>query len=126
MPSPSKPPVGVVGRVLAGRNQGFYVEVDDDTRRAKGSGGYYILWWTGAESYDDWVESWQGVVNILSKVTIEWMDAEQSKAIPGRHRHDTMSLRTAMRAGSPRFSLSLPLQRPIPPSPALTPARTAR
>jgi hypothetical protein len=88
--SAGEPPVGHVGRVLSGPRQGFYVEVDDDTKRPQGTGGFYVLWWTDAEGYDNWVESWGGVVALLSDVQVEWLDAEKSSSVPGRQRHNDM------------------------------------
>ena len=51
----SEVPIGLVGRVLSGDHEGFYIEVDDDTMRAGGTGGYYVLVWNldSGTGYDD-------------------------------------------------------------------------
>ena len=82
-----EPPVGLVGRLLSGRETGFYVEVDDDTTRPGGSGGYYILTWIPGKSYDSWHASWDDVVFYFSNVEVEWLSVEESSRIAGRHRH---------------------------------------
>ena len=58
-------PLGRVGRVLGGRYEGFWVLVDDDTNRPKGTGGYSVLWWTPDDGHDDWVEDLEGVADVL-------------------------------------------------------------
>ena len=65
------------------------MEIDDDTQRLRGTGGYYVLWWRdAAEGYDDWLETWDGVRDLLADVEIEWLTADESRDIPGRHQHD--------------------------------------
>jgi hypothetical protein len=84
--SPRSFPVGIVGRVGGGRYDGFFIEVDDDTQRPGGTGGFY-LYWSGSEGYDNWVESEGEVLAFLDTLDIDWMSPEGSTAIPGRHRH---------------------------------------
>jgi hypothetical protein len=87
-------PVGLVGRVVAGPEAGFYIEVDDDTRstrRPKGTGGFYILTWNGSVGYDEWYETAEDAASGLSARTVEWLSEAESAAIPGRHRHDETS-----------------------------------
>jgi hypothetical protein len=91
MAEPSELPVGRVGRVLNGPHEGFWIEIDDDTKRPRGTGGFYILWWRSpSEGYDDWVGSWDDVVAFLSDTRVDWLDEAQSQQIPGRHRHDEL------------------------------------
>ena len=82
--------VDVVGRVVSGEHEGFFVEVDDDTERPKGTGGWYVLRWNDEVGYDDWFETKADVIGAFSEGhygQVEWMSAEQSVSIPGRHRH---------------------------------------
>jgi hypothetical protein len=83
-------PIGIVGRVTAGPNAGLYIEIDDDTKRPRGSGGYYILLWNDAVGYDEWYESAGDVMSVLPKRRIEWLSEVESASIPGRHRHDEL------------------------------------
>jgi hypothetical protein len=87
MSDPNDPPVGLVGRLLSGPEAGFFIEVDDDTTRPGGSGGYYILTWTPANSYDIWLETWDDVVISFEDMEVEWLSPEESSRIAGRHRH---------------------------------------
>lgn len=81
-------PVGVVGRIVAGENAGFFIEVDDDTRRPGGSGGWYVLVWNEEVGYDEWYETADDLPGALEGRRIEWMTSEESALVPGRHRHD--------------------------------------
>jgi hypothetical protein len=51
--------VGVLGHIVAGDDQGWFVEVVDDSDGS--TGGYYILTFDRADrsgiGYDNWVES---------------------------------------------------------------------
>jgi hypothetical protein len=87
MSEPDEPPVGLVGRLLSGRETGFYVEIDDDTTRPGGSGGYYIFTWTPSASYDIWLETWDDVVSSFADWQVEWLSVDESSRIAGRHRH---------------------------------------
>jgi hypothetical protein len=42
-------PIGVLGRVMSGASSGLYIEVDDDTERPKGTGGYHVLLWNASQ-----------------------------------------------------------------------------
>ncbi|MCU1389822.1 MAG: hypothetical protein JWL72_3160 [Ilumatobacteraceae bacterium] len=82
--------VGVVGRVVSGDHEGFFIEVDDDSERPKGTGGFYVLRWNDKHGFDDWFETKADVVDAFSEGhygLVEWMSEEQSVAIRGRHRH---------------------------------------
>ena len=82
--------VGVVGRVVGGEHGGFVIEVDDDSERPRGTGGWYVLLWNDETGYDDWFETKAHVVGAFNEGhygQVEWMSAEQSASIPGRHRH---------------------------------------
>ena len=70
-----------------GRFDRFYVELDDDSERPGGTGGYYILYWNGNEGYDDRVPSSEEIPTMIKGLDIEWLSAEESSLIPGRHRH---------------------------------------
>ncbi len=87
MPEPHDPPVGLVGRLLGGPEAGCFIEVDDDSTRPGGSGGYYIFTWTPSASYDIWLETWEDVVISFEDMEVEWLSAEESSQIAGRHRH---------------------------------------
>lgn len=82
-------PVGVVGRVSSGPNSGLYIEVDDDTVRPKGTGGYYVVLWDASEGYDEWYETADALRASFDYRTVDWFTPEQSAAIPGRHSHGT-------------------------------------
>ncbi len=82
--------VGVVGRVVSGKRNGFFIEVDDDSERPHGSGGWYVLVWGGETAYDDWFESKGHVIEAFTEGEygqVEWLSPEQSAKISGRHRH---------------------------------------
>jgi hypothetical protein len=86
----SETPVGVVGRVLTGEHAGFFIEVDDDTQRVGGSGGWYVLRWNAEVGYDDWLPTKDDVIAAFAEGAfgeVEWLSAEQSALIHGRHRH---------------------------------------
>lgn len=74
----TKPRIGVVGRVIAGKDVGRYVEVVDNT---KVSGGFYILTFENADrsgiGYDIWVDSLSDVDLYFVEINwdIEWLEA---------------------------------------------------
>jgi hypothetical protein len=82
-------PIGLVGRVIDGPNAGLYIEVDDDTQRPGGTGGFYVLLWDTSVGYDEWYESSDGVVLALRDRRVEWLSEAESAAVPGRHGHDS-------------------------------------
>ena len=81
--------VGVVGRATIGPDAGRYVEVDDDSTRQGGTGGYYVLVWDSAVAFDEWYETEDGVREALAERGVSWLTQEESSVIPGRHRHGT-------------------------------------
>ena len=85
--SPARFPFGVVGRITGGRYDGFYIEVDDDTRRPSGTGGYYILYWNGSQGYDNWTDKAENIPAFLEGLDIEWLSPEESDGVPGSHSH---------------------------------------
>jgi hypothetical protein len=81
-------PIGLVGRLVTGRDAGFYVEVDDDSERKGGTGGFYVLTWTAEVGYDDWYESADDLASAFSSYgPVEWLSEQESATVPGRHRH---------------------------------------
>jgi hypothetical protein len=72
---------------VSGPNAGRFVEVDDDTQRPKGTGGYYVFLWSDAEGYDEWYENADLLPGAFAHREVEWFTSEESAAIPGRHRH---------------------------------------
>jgi hypothetical protein len=87
MPAAEHFQIGLVGRVGAGPHTGLFVEVDDDTRRPRGTGGFYILFWDESVGYDQWYESAEDVASVLPKLNVAWLSEAESATIPGRHRH---------------------------------------
>jgi hypothetical protein len=83
-------PVGVVGRIVSGTNEGLFVEVDDDTQRPNGTGGFYVLLWSDTEGYDEWYEKATDLPLVFEHRQVEWLTPQESASIPGRHRHDEM------------------------------------
>ncbi len=69
--------VGVLGRIVAGNDLGWFVEVVDDS--AGSTGGYYILTFDQADrsglAYDNWVESLGDVRRYFqeSRWAIDWL-----------------------------------------------------
>lgn len=68
--------LNVVGKILSGRETGFFVKVQHDL---DDTGGYYIFTsrhsdFKGPETFDAWVESYDDVVAFFqeSKWLVEW------------------------------------------------------
>ncbi|HEY3832669.1 MAG TPA: hypothetical protein VGO03_10280 [Acidimicrobiia bacterium] len=81
-------PTGLIGRIVEGEHRGFYVEVDDDTERSRGTGGYYVLLWDQNVGYDEWYESADAMrAAIEERWRVDWLSEDESAAVLGRHRH---------------------------------------
>jgi len=66
---------------------GFYVEVDDDARRAGGTGGYYVLYWRDGEGHDEWYQDADAFPGVLEDQDIDWLSEAESDQVPGAHPH---------------------------------------
>jgi hypothetical protein len=73
-------PIGVVGRFTSGPESGLYIEVDDDTERPRGSGGYYVLLWDGSESADEWYATADDLPHAFEGRRVEWLSAEEARS----------------------------------------------
>jgi len=67
--------IGRLGRIIAGKNQGEYVKVEDDSNG--GTGGFYVLTSgdkTPALCFDDWVADRAGLEGYFreSGWEVEW------------------------------------------------------
>ena len=94
-------PIGLVGRITAGQDSGLYIEVDDDTERPRGSGGYYLLLWDASKSADEWYATAEDLRYAFEGRPVEWFSAEDSAVIPGRHRPGTQKIPAGWYADRP-------------------------
>jgi hypothetical protein len=62
-------PVGRIGRVMSGVDAGFLVEAVDDTAE---TGGFYVFLWSPSTGFDEEVKSWEGVVERLDSMAVDW------------------------------------------------------
>lgn len=81
-------PIGAVGIVVAARRSedvGLYVEIVDD--RDGPTGGLYVLTWSGARTYDSWIEDAGELDTYFAEAGyhVYWLtDAEADVARQGR------------------------------------------
>ena len=73
-----------VGREIRGAQAGYYVEILDDTERARGTGGYYVAIWNEVEAFDEWYLTADDLVRRFDESRVEWLSEEDSDAVTGR------------------------------------------
>ena len=82
-------PVGLVGRIVEGRREGFFIEVYDDNQRPGGRGGWYVRYWNGDAADHDWFLNDRDIPATFADIRVEWFREKESTAIPRRHGHDS-------------------------------------